>query len=251
MAKRKSFSIPRVWQYVALGVALLLTGGMVWSAFQPVTPPAVAGDRPTFDEAEQDEPPFPAGAPLTMLVLGDSLTLGATSSAPELAWVPLLTAEIQQTNPVTVTTVAQSMAARGVEVSDALTNLPSGTFDIVAVEVGTNDAIHSDLVTFTADYTTLLSRIREASPQAALACLSAWGNKDDNREFNAAIETACKAASGSFVNISNLHADESNRWAESVLPDGTATDNFHPNDKGHAAIAQRALAGVLSAAASD
>lgn len=85
MAKRKSFSIPPVWQYIVLGVAVAVVGVMVWSAFQPTTTPVSAATSESvtaedFEVAEAPDLVLPDGA--RTIMMGDSWTAGYGADDP-------------------------------------------------------------------------------------------------------------------------------------------------------------------------
>lgn len=230
--------------YAIVGALAVLTAAMLIVLVVTRPTPSTAGFvEPRYSVSSQPEPAATAtveatGGKLRVLVLGDSLALGSTTTRPGIGWADLVKKSLSKKAAVQETVIARSTQNRGVTAEDALQHLPGGTFDLVIVEVGTNDAVHNTVEAFKKSYTALLGKIRAGSPHAAVLCLDAWGDKQKTLPFDVAEYNAVGDAHDVYVPITPLFNDESNRWASGQLPDGTKTDNFHPNDTGHAAIAK-------------
>lgn len=122
-------------------------------------------------------------------------------------------------------------------------------FDVIVVEVGTNDVptsepTEAEAAAFRDSYTRFLAELRSQSPGAALACLGPWRNADSGSAFEESIDVTCNEQSGKFRALSQHYTAKGNRWHDGVMPDGTPTDNFHPSDLGHSYIASEVLSAL-------
>lgn len=116
--------------------------------------------------------------------------------------------------------------------------------DVYVVELGTNDAREVDFRTFGVQYEALLDRVRDASPNAALICLGTWRPPSVGANHDLMIRQQCESHGGVFRRLTDLEAKPTN-----IGPRGRKTfegrsDNFHPNNAGHAAISGRALTAI-------
>lgn len=175
------------------------------------------------------------GHPLRVLFVGDSLTVGVRSSAPDLDFTSLITARLAQNGAVTTKTLAKG----GVGITYWKPSQLAASDDLVVIELGTNDdgaagAAHpKPYSNFAPAYVKLLNAIRAKSPHAKIVCLNIW--RPDSAAAMAAYAPAIRSVctGGVFVNLARQALNPAN-----VSP----VDNFHPNDAGHAAIAGAILA---------
>ncbi|MEO5317577.1 SGNH/GDSL hydrolase family protein [Arthrobacter sp. CC3] len=243
-----------------LGGILVLAAALVLTGCTQAPPPAIpdiqakadAFSRQVADEKAAAEKKhvedttvkveYPSKSPLRVLFAGDSLTAGYATTAPALAFRELVAAELGKTGAVAQTVAGkpgQTTAEAAPEVAAA-----GADFNLVVVELGTNDVIKSNPATFTTDYKALLASIRAKSPTAPMVCLGGWNSAAKAKAFDAVIESECTAAGGKYRVLSGKFVVEANRWANGLLPNGTKADNFHPSDKGHAVIAQQVMSAI-------
>jgi lysophospholipase L1-like esterase len=175
--------------------------------------------------------PEPTPAPSERLVVvGDSLAAGRFADAQADAF------------PQQVATALhaglQILAAPGVTTAQ-LAAQPLPTADVVIVEAGTNDFLYqTPRRRFAADYRALVAKVAGAK----LVCLTTWtpkgivgtaGAKIPASFYDATIRRAC--AKGAVADVSALLDDRGPAGRPTFLGPG---DDFHPNSKGHAAIAR-------------
>ncbi|MFI5017874.1 MAG: SGNH/GDSL hydrolase family protein, partial [Dongiales bacterium] len=120
---------------------------------------------------------------------------------------------------------------------------PTG-IDIFVIEWGTNDVQPPDV--YQANYRFIVQTLRAANPSARIVCLRPW--QDPNNGYQPAywhaIQAECGASPAVAVDLAPLYLDMSLHG-----PGGSDTyrgprDWFHPNDAGHAAVAQAILAAL-------
>jgi len=174
-----------------------------------------------------------AGQPLRVLLVGDSLTNGLYATAQGNGFAFQLAARLAKSGPVERQQAAVSGASAG-HVA-AVTDVPEH-LDFALVELGTNDAGRTPIDQFTQQYGALLDRIRAKSPSAALVCLGTWG---DAADYDARVQGACESHGGRFITLRDLYAKPSLRGPAGQQRFGGTSDDFHPNDAGHTAIADR------------
>lgn len=183
------------------------------------------------------------GKALKVLYAGDSITEGYGATAPAQNFRELTLASIRQTVPADPTVAGKSGQTTAQATPAALA--AAGPFDLLIVELGANDVINTpDTQAFRDAYQALISGLREKSPNAGLVCLGPWGDKKKADPYDVIVQGICEAAGGQFRTLGTYYNTEVNRWVKSVMPDGTKTDNFHPSDTGHAAIAKQALSAI-------
>jgi acyl-CoA thioesterase-1 len=182
---------------------------------------------------------WPAGRPLRVLFVGDSLTVGYYASRRNTAFPALVTAALRAHAPVREAVRARS----GVTASYwAVRPLPSA--DLVVLELGTNDYRKEPTphATFERDYRRLIANVRARSPHARLLCVSLWRTSHYRYggatllSYNRIVARNCRG--GAFVWISELYDTEAARDPAGLPSFLGRTDGFHPNDTGHRAIAK-------------
>ena len=177
--------------------------------------------------------------PTPAYFVGDSITYGFTATTLTHTYRAQLETYLRQGQAARV--VESGVWSPGWRAADALKAViahpPAADTRLLVVEIGTNNAAHThDPAAFDAQYRQIIGRLQAAAPGARLVCLSAWWQPGASQPYNAAIQRAC--ASGMYVNITTLYANPAYRG-----PAGRKTflwqrtDDFHPNDAGHAAIA--------------
>jgi lysophospholipase L1-like esterase len=217
--------------------------------FQEQTGSAQAGQ----DAANAAEPganqlklSWPQGGPLRVFFSGDSLTAGEFSTTEDTSFRRLVTARLGQRGPVEEVGTYKS----GHRLQDIASGfaIPQGA-GLAIVELGTNDlAANTDNALFTRQYKEYLNRVVAASPDAKLLCLGVWAPAAASRTtaLDAAITAGCQAHGGQFVSLKELFDAPNNRGPAGAPVWLGTRDTFHPNDAGHAAIADAVLQRIAS-----
>lgn len=183
--------------------------------------------------------------------VGDSLTAGYFASDTPYGY-PVLTAQASGMSywvgaqyGVTAVYTAATMQA------SPKTKAVPGDALYVVVELGTNDVVASGetLTDFETAYGYILSRVHRDAPQALVVCLSTWrdptaGAIRSGYAYNNAIASRCSDAGGTYVFIGDLFLDGALHGPAGVVTAFGVSDWFHPNNAGHAAIANRVIAVV-------
>lgn len=188
------------------------------------------------EAASPPEFPRQADDAIGAVFLGDSLTYGLYASSEDAGYRPQVVSALSSIAPVNATRGGQT--GNTVATVSASATIPEDT-GLVVLALGTNDVWNTPVTDFAAQYQGLVSKVRESSPNAELVCLSVWANPDGARNYNPPISSACEAAGGTYVLISDLFDAEGTRGPSGVEAFGGVSDDFHPNDTGYAAIAQR------------
>lgn len=119
---------------------------------------------------------------------------------------------------------------------------------LAVIELGTNDLVtNTDTAVFARRYKEYLNRVAAASPDAKLLCLGVWGPAAGRAAaLDAAITAGCDAHGGEFVSLKELFDTAANRGPAGASVWLGTRDTFHPNDAGHAAIADAVLKRIAS-----
>jgi lysophospholipase L1-like esterase len=192
----------------------------------------------------------PVRPPVRLTVIGDSLAAGYYASTADHAFPQLVAREMRHAGEAVTTTV---VSRAGATTADAQRWKVGITSDVVVVELGTNDwgdAVSIDQ--FTTRYQDVLARVRAASPKARLLCMGEWAGADEqngigiaSRQYDAAVQRACSAARGTYVDIAAAYDDPANHGPAGAPSFLGSSDWFHPNDAGHRALADDILGRVL------
>ncbi len=236
---------------LALSAALVLSG----CSATPAVDPDIQAKANAFSarveadmqnrlasEAEAKMVPlsFPKDRPLRLLMTGDSLTGGFFASTKDRGFSKLVQAGLENHGPVEAS--GGSRAGGTLSTVDSITAVPAG-LDLAIVELGTNDVgTKTPPETFAAQYSGLLTKVRAGSPGVAIMCISVWqaaGTIADT--YNRLIREKCDAAGGQYVDINSAYSSGANRGPVGVETWTGVSDEFHPNDRGHQAIADLIL----------
>ncbi|GLZ51766.1 SGNH/GDSL hydrolase family protein [Actinomycetospora sp. NBRC 106378] len=186
---------------------------------------------PTPTTAADGRLVVPSDRPVALLVAGDSLAAGFTTTDGDRAFVRI----IATTLGATVT--MPPLRDQPLTTVDRVLDMPGGQ-DVVLVELGTNDiGRRTPAIDFRARYAALLDRAREGSPAAALVCLGTWagdGGSSGGADYDTIISSLCAERAGRFVDLGPIYR----------APGTRGTTDFHPDDDGHRMIADAVL-GVL------
>jgi lysophospholipase L1-like esterase len=187
--------------------------------------------------------------PRLLEFVGDSITVGTTSSKNALTAYGWLTGEqlgyahtqIAEGGACLVSAAdgCTGMADRFLRVSTTagapLWDFSRYRADVVVINLGTNDVGHAvSTTTFQTVYTGLLRDIRARYPQAVILALQTF-TKRYAAQTRAAVQTVTAAGDRNTFFVAT------DGW----LPAGGLSDNVHPNDTGHRAIAAR-LAPIIT-----
>lgn len=254
MADRRSTAFTAALAVVALGLTVL--------ALQPPEPPTDASFQapptrtvPALPQSDpvtatgagsgsstagQLEAPqalvrfTPAPAEARVLFAGGLITQGLFASTPEAVYTSRVAAQIREefaVRSVDVRTVSAASAdLAAISSADA-------DEDLVVLEVGTSE--ETALRPFLAQYAALTQRVREQWPDAALICLGIWGGAGN--PYDIEIARLCRRSGGAYVEMADLYGRNAFRGPVGTVTPLGVRDDFHPNDGGHAAIADRVV----------
>jgi lysophospholipase L1-like esterase len=188
--------------------------------------------------------------PLHVLIMGASITTGMYADAGR-DYRSILISGLRKRgySPVVETWARPGAGVQSVQAFP----VPRG-MDLVVVQLATNDAASSrptEPAVFATEYAGLLGRLRAGSPQATLVCLDAWSDPSRvNRlgvrvgVYDQLVQQSCAAVQGRFVDLSSSYADAAYHGPPGRVTARGRSDRFHPNDAGHARLAQLVLADV-------
>lgn len=224
--------ITRTGAVILLIVALALTIVVAYR-FSPVTPAP--------ENTVRARATVPTGEPFRVAFIGDSLDAGLYATDRRRGFHPLMV-DVWRSGGTVVDTPLNSL---GGTAEKALRNneLPGGQH-LIVVELGTNDVMRTDHSTFRRDYEQLVDRLVAASPGAGLLCVGPWRPREAARRFEIIIKDTCEVRGGAFRSISDLAENEDLRGPEDEPTEFGRSDAFHPNDRGHRAIAERLIGAV-------
>jgi acyl-CoA thioesterase-1 len=203
---------------------------------------ALAGCGADADEPDEGTAPRP---PLRVLVAGDSLTEGYYASTPDRGFAPLVVDALRRAGGPEVTPVVVGVSgARAFRVAARVEETTAGArpFDVAVLEVGANDVGKSSLREWTDGYRRLLAAVSATSPDAEVVCLGPWHAPRPARAYESVLRRLC--ADHVYLPLSDLFAADGLRGPEGAPTALGPRDAFHPNDRGHAAIADRVAAAV-------
>ncbi|MGE2735309.1 SGNH/GDSL hydrolase family protein [Mycolicibacterium vaccae] len=197
--------------------------------------------EPHIDNTNKVAITLEPGEALRVTFVGDSLDYGLYATEADLGFHPLMVEAWRAGGPVTDT----PLNSLGGTANRALGNddIPVDQH-LVVVELGTNDFSRQSHRDFRRDYDELLSRLRLASPKGALLCIGPWRPADAAQRFETIVEDLCEARGGVFRSVSDLSENAQMKGPPGIPTFGGPSDSFHPNDRGHRAIADRMLAAV-------
>ena len=171
---------------------------------------------------------------------GDSLNFGLYASLPDASFQEIVLAQSDALAP-------SASIVDGTEVGGTVDNVRSKSdltrsTDLNIVELGTNDVGRTNLTDFANSYTKLISSLRSASPGAGLICLGVWQTESRAVTYDDAIRRTCSQSDGRYIGLSDLFDSSGFRGPAGRQTFGGVSDDFHPNDVGHRAIANRIVA---------
>ena len=118
------------------------------------------------------------------------------------------------------------------------------TANVIVIELGTRDTESSAAFRFA--YFTIMAALLHADPGAHVICLSPWQDPTVGNQpgYWSAIQEACHAVGGVSVSLYSLFLTSRYRGPAGIATYRGLSDWYHPNDAGHAAIAQAVLAAL-------
>ena len=242
MAKKRSVSISRAWQYVGLAVVGAVVLGLTVAALQPRTAPVSASDRPalTAEDFATERPTLPKVA-----FLGDSWAGGAGTDAGGTAASYAGKTAALLGWPYEVFPGGGTGYLGGVEpFAGRVDRLIASDPDIVVVQGSSNDYQFSGPeIEAAAD--DVYARIRAGLPDAKIVVVGVINSPDsppDLMDVSRAAVSAAAARAGALWVDGNAEG-----WL--TIPDDFA-DGYHPNEGGHQKVADR-LAPILKQVAAS
>jgi len=196
----------------------------------------IEAGRKAFEDSQKVALKRPTDGPLQALMVGDSLTAGYYSSVQEKGFSQTVITELEKGGPVK--RLGGSQAGGNLSTVGGLVDVPKG-FNLAVIELGTNDIQgKTDRNIFPGQYEGLLNKVREASPDAALVCMGTWGSAGaDTDAYDAAIEKSCISHGGKYIDLSAEFSNPGTRGPAGLPSWAGTSDTFHPNDTGHARLA--------------
>jgi acyl-CoA thioesterase-1 len=178
-----------------------------------------------------------------VMFIGDSLLGGLYASQESKTWSVLVVSSLEsETGIIDVVPAPRKDLPRGTPTTTSSFDLSQMPRDLglAVVELGTNDAGQDvDLDLFVKQYSLILDQIRSTSPNSYLVCLSTWR---PSAAYDAAIEAACTTRPrASYADIGVLFDASGTRGPSGRDTPFGISDDFHPNDAGHRAIADTVL----------
>lgn len=218
------------WAVVAAAAVLLLLSVLVLINSADQAAPTESTKRGVTVSLEKDEK-------LRVAYIGDSLTAGLFATTEEDTFRDLTTTVLADGAPVEEEG-RQLVGGTVQQTLDGNKQLPQGQH-LYIVELGTNDVNEVDFRTFSRQYKMLLERVQEASPDAALVCLGTWRPPSKGSSYDLVIRQVCESYDGEYRRMSDLEDEPTNKGPEDEDTYQGLSDDFHPNDAGHAAISER------------
>lgn len=189
-------------------------------------------------------------SPYRIDFLGASITAGYSAS-PGHGYVQLVVTALERTHPQVL---VQRLGRPGAHVTASRLWRAALPADAIVVQLATNDATGwypTPLPIFVSDYSRLLQSLRDQSPGARLACLGAWaapttinGTGTTVAMYDAAVRRQCSEMNGVYVDLSSMYLNPANHASPQRGSGARRVDTFHPDNRGHAAIAAAVLAAL-------
>jgi len=217
-----------------VAVILLICVTIVVTGCIDLPPKAAAATTPT----PTHKPPGKS-----VVFIGDSLTVGLYASTIDTTFASLLAVRWKAT-------LLDRVGVAGVQADGlraAVQTMEPDATDTV-VEVGTNDFVKLSPEEFSVSYRALITAVKHREPHAQIVCLGLWRSATERSPtgqgpdvYDALIQAACP---GPFIPLLGLFMIPSNRGPANQETFRGLSDAFHPNDRGHDAIASAIAAEV-------
>jgi lysophospholipase L1-like esterase len=240
MAREEAAMKRHSWVVGALCVLLTLSGCLQATSSATHHAPEIVVHIAQPGATQTVAPPLPTvnRQPPRVDFFGDSLTWGFAATTPEQSYAALL---VQGLRGVRVGYDGEfgNTAELGAQILHQ-TPAPTG-IDVFVIEWGTDDREPPDA--FQANYHFVVQTLRAADPNARIVCLRPWQDPTIGYQpqYWQATEAECSAWPTVIADLSELYLDFSLHGPGGADTYRGPRDWFHPNDAGHAAIAQLIL----------
>lgn len=177
-----------------------------------------------------------------IMFVGASVTEGYYASEDAAAYPAATVSDLQDKGAV-VDPLVVGRAGSGT--AEVLGWRLEGTPDAMVLQVATNDFGRGlTLQQYRKNYGAILTGLRLLGPRAKLLCLGGWRSPTEvngagvtGAQFDAVTLTVCNESGGRFVSLARLFQDPANHGPKGRGTFKGPADYFHPNDRGHKAIA--------------
>lgn len=221
----------------------------LWNTFMEPGDVIVPLQNDTFAYRKANRPA--ASAAPVFLLLGDSLTMGLFASSEAATYRSLL----KQRFGASGDRIQGNSGGGSYDFLTQETEITAAAPDVLILELGTNDDGHAGSTPWTLakNLRTLIGWTRAGNPQCRVVVLGEWGKNSSTTGWDAEIERVANDYGGNFVSLDAMSEVAANKGPADLptiwhgIDDGHGgylTDNFHPNDTGHAAI-YAAVAAVI------
>lgn len=183
------------------------------------------------------------GMSRTIMFLGDSLSVGYFATTAAEGYDQHVVAHLRESGELEAVGASR---AGGKAKAGSILGMPTDV-DYVIVELGTNDSLHTMPWVYAAQYDDLVKRVRESSPRAVVICVGLWRPTWRAWPYDVAVKRAAARYGATYVRMSDLYAQSDVRGPAGRKVEKGITDMLHPNDFGHAAIADRVIEAIKRA----
>lgn len=230
-AARTDESPSRIIRWVAVGAL----GGLILGLMASLL------IRPPIEDRQGLEVALASDGSVHAVFLGGSLTDGAWVTAEAAAFNQRVAYGLGV--PVTIDRGGVNRSS----LDDVMPILKiTGEVNLVVIELGSGN-LYTDRTPpdeFAPQYRELLDKVRERAADSALVCLGVWAGTGNAEQYDKRISSECVSHGGVFVPIADIYDEPGMRGPAGVTVPGGVSDDFHPNDSGHAAIAERILSNL-------
>ncbi|MGD0998211.1 MAG: GDSL-type esterase/lipase family protein [Thermoleophilia bacterium] len=179
-----------------------------------------------------------AGSIHNVLWLGDSLTHGLYATTQANTFQSLVGVFLTDLG-VSATTVVDAGGGRtSTYFAGELPTISACDADLCFIEIGTNDCGVTSLVAFEANMRAIASAVIANRSHCTLIFMTVWDQGTLGVPYDAIINHVASDYAGCVVDLSPLYAVSANHEPAGVVTVFGTSDGWHPNDAGHAAIAE-------------
>jgi lysophospholipase L1-like esterase len=237
------------WQIAGLTALGLATVGVVAVAVAPDKTEATAGPNLVAPVAAAPVIARP-GVKLVdnpvVLFAGDSLSDGWYATEEVKGFRPIVSGALTKARPSSTFVQAHKAGYTTQQVADTFP-VPEG-INLAVVQLGTNDVTKkTNPGMFAGQYAAYVDAIKSKNPDAGLICLGSFFHAAEQSDaIDKVIEAECNKHDGFYLDITAVYVTAGYRG-----PAGTPTwlgksDMGHPNDLGHARIAEMVLSQIIT-----